>query len=298
MYNSSMPSSYLLINDLRYHYLHWNLGNGSRTLVLLHGLASNARIWELVAPYLAEAGCAVLAPDLRGHGLTDKPEGDYGFATFTRDLAALFKGWDIERPLLVGHSWGAMLALDFAAQFTHGPLAPAGLVLVDGGFSQLDMLPNATWESIQARLSPPRLAGMPVEDFLARLRTSNANWQLDDAAQQIILANFEVSREETISPRLTYEHHMQIVRAMWEFKTFERYRRVRCPILLVPARAAPPRSPQEEEFLSLKESGIKHIQSNQENLKVHWMENSVHDIPLQHPQQLAQLLLDFSQSQF
>jgi pimeloyl-ACP methyl ester carboxylesterase len=290
-----MPSSYLLINDLRYHYLHWNLGSGTPTFVLLHGLASNARIWELVAPYLAEAGCAVLAPDLRGHGLTDKPEGDYDFAAFTSDLAALFRAWDIERPLLVGHSWGAMLALDYAARFPYGPLAPAGLALVDGGFSQLDSIPNTTWESIRERLSPPRLAGMPVEDFLARVKTSNPHWQPDDIALQIILANFEVSPEETISPRLSYERHMQIVHAMWEFKTFEQYRRVKCPILLVPAHSAPPRSPQEHEFLALKESGVKQILSNHPQVRVNWMENSIHDIPLQHPFQLAQLLLEFAQ---
>lgn len=290
-----MPSSYLLINDLRFHYLHWNLASGSRTLVLLHGLASNARIWELAAPYLAEAGFEVLAPDLRGHGLTDKPDGDYGFDTHTSDLAALIRAWEIERPLLVGHSWGAMLALDYAARFPYGTLAPAGLVLVDGGFSQLDSLPNATWDSIQARLSPPRLAGMPVEDFLARIQTSNAHWQPDDAALQIILANFEISPEETIYPRLTYARHMQIVRAMWEFKTFERYSRVKCPILLMPARSAPPHSPQEIEFLALKESGVKQILSNHPHVSINWMENSIHDIPLQHPLQLAQRLPGFAQ---
>lgn len=44
-------SSYLLLNGLRFHYLNW--GGLGRPVVLLHGLASNARIWDLVAPRLA-----------------------------------------------------------------------------------------------------------------------------------------------------------------------------------------------------------------------------------------------------
>ena len=111
---------------------------------------------------------------------------------------------------------------------------------------------------------------------------------------KIILANFEVAPDETISPRLTYDKHMQIVRAMWEFKTFERYARVNCPILLVPARSAPPRSPQEDEFLALKESGVKQILANHKQVRINWMENSIHDIPLQHPLELAQRLLEFT----
>ena len=57
-----MSSSYLLLGDLRAHYLGWNLAGKGRPAVLLHGLASNARIWELAAPFLAESGLRVLRP--------------------------------------------------------------------------------------------------------------------------------------------------------------------------------------------------------------------------------------------
>ncbi len=57
-----MSSSYLLLGDLRAHYLGWNLAGKGRPAVLLHGLASNARIWELAAPFLAEARAARTCP--------------------------------------------------------------------------------------------------------------------------------------------------------------------------------------------------------------------------------------------
>ena len=46
--------------------------------LLVHGLASTARTWELVMPLLADAGHPVAAIDQRGHGLSDKPDDDYG----------------------------------------------------------------------------------------------------------------------------------------------------------------------------------------------------------------------------
>lgn len=290
-----MPSSYLFVNGLRLHYLQWNLGN-SRPAVLLHGLASNARIWDQVAPILAEAGLGVVAPDTRGHGLTDKPDDGYDFDTYFRDISAFVDALGLERPLLVGHSWGATLALDYAARLPVGPRSPAGIILVDGGVIQLDQLPGASWESTRQRLEPPRLAGMRLEELLRRLEHPGNKWQPDEAAIQITLANFEISVDETISPRLSYNHHMQIVRSMWEFKTHTRYEGLRCPALLVPARPPQPLSPSEEQFLAAKELGIQFLTGRYKNMYVHWMDDSIHDIPLQRPFELANLILDFNRS--
>ena len=268
-----MTSSYLYLNGLRVHYLHWNPDHSDRPVVLLHGLASNARIWELVAPALAQAGLMPLAPDGRGHGLTDKPDGDYGFETFFNDLAAFIEACNLERPLLVGHSWGGLVALDYAARRPIGPRAPSGLVLVDGGMTQLDDYPGATWEKTRERLAPPRLAGIPLEDFLSRLNRAIPGWRPDEQAIPIILANFEISPDDTIAPHLTFERHMQIVRAMWDFKTYATFKRLRCPVLMVPARPSEPHSPGEEEYLAYKASGIEQARTALPDLQVHWMEN-------------------------
>ncbi len=84
-----------------------------------------ARIWELAAPYLAQAGLAPIALDLRGHGLSDKPEGEYSFAEYAADLLGFLNSMDLDKPLLVGHSWGAMVALDYATRYPLGPRARA-----------------------------------------------------------------------------------------------------------------------------------------------------------------------------
>lgn len=289
-----MISSYLFANQLRIHYLRWDSDEQPRPVLLLHGLASNARIWELLGPELAKQGWPAIAPDARGHGLTDKPDGDYGFRTFREDLLALIDALGLERPLLVGHSWGALVALDYAAQFSLGRRAPAGVILIDGGVMQLDDVPDATWEETRERLTPPRLGGMPAEDFLARITAWTTQWGSDERIPQIILANFEIAEDETIWPRLTFERHMQIVRAMWEFKTYERMEYLRCPALAILAVPPQPRSERDEQFLALKERGVERSQVVLPSLQVYWMQDSVHDIPLQYPTELANLIAVFA----
>ncbi|MFO7623017.1 MAG: alpha/beta hydrolase [Anaerolineales bacterium] len=288
-----MQSSYLWINDLRTHYLHWGSASSGQTVLLLHGLASNARIWDGVARQLMDVGLAPIAPDARGHGLTDKPDGDYGLETFLRDLLVFMDAAHLEQPFLVGHSWGGLLALEYAARFPIGPRAPAGLVLVDGGFTQMDQFPGATWELMRERLTPPKLAGTPVEVFLSMVGATSQKWQPDDHAIQAILANFEISTDEAIYPHLSLEHHLQILRSIWEYQTHARFERVRCPVLMIPASSPSPLSAEETAFLELKRKGVMQAQLKISDLRVHWMDETIHDIPLQRPVELASLMAEF-----
>lgn len=99
------------------------------TTVLLHGLSANHTTWEATLVGLAQNGYAALAPDLRGHGHSDKRKvkACYTLDRFSQDLAEILKQEKIERPLLVGYSFGGSIALDFAQRF---PDSLAGLVLI------------------------------------------------------------------------------------------------------------------------------------------------------------------------
>ncbi len=281
----------LMLERLGMHCLRWNAG-GAIPVVLLHGLASTARIWELTAPHLAAAGYHVIAPDQRGHGLSAKPQEGFDFPHFRADLQALLKEFEAQHPVLVGHSWGAMVALDFCVHFADTPLAPRALVLVDGALTSLRDIPGMDWEQVRAMLTPPDLQGMPREEFV-RMLNRNPHWQPDSRARDIILANFYVDEEERITPRLAREHHMQIVRAMWEFPLWAYLRRVTCPLLGVVAFPGEPRTPRETRFATLKSRGIQRAQRENPRLRIRRFENTVHDIPLQRPWALAQVLLEF-----
>jgi len=288
---------------LRFHYLVWNpAGEHSHAsddqhpacpIILHHGLASSARIWELVAPLLAEAGHPVYAIDARGHGLTDKPDDGYDFRTITSDLALLLDACQLERPLLVGHSWGASVGLAYAARFALGPRQPAGLVLVDGGLVQMDD-GQTNWEETCRRLTPPKLAGMPVDEFIRRLKASNAHWQPSDEAVSVYLNSFEISAEDTIAPRLTLERHLAILRAMWEMPTHAIFAQLRCPALAIIARQGPPTNDMERAYLARREKGLEKLRQANPRARGLWMDDTVHDIPLQRPKELARAILEFA----
>jgi pimeloyl-ACP methyl ester carboxylesterase len=304
-----MGSSYLFLNNLRLHYLQWDPKNDGQPVVLLHGLASNARIWELVAPSLLNYGLNPLAYDQRGHGLTDKPDGDYGLATFSRDLAAFVEACSLESPVLVGHSWGAWVALHYAARFPAGPLAPLAIVMVDGATHHWRDDPDATWETISQRLRPPPLAGMRLSTFLKNLHDPQRPWIPDEQATSIILGNFEIHEDELdvehpngkgqnedegrIYPNLSLNHHMQILRAMWDFDIYQHYRRLRCPVLLVTALPPGPYGPEEEAYIASKRKGVAAVQQIVKDLSLTWMADTIHDIPLQKPVELGEIMASF-----
>jgi pimeloyl-ACP methyl ester carboxylesterase len=289
-----MRSFVVVIDGLRLHGLRWDdLGRGHPAL-LLHGLASNARIWERMAPALAAGGLAPVAIDLRGHGRSDKPEAGYDMATVSADLGAVLRDLDLKSPILMGHSWGAGLALHLAASDLKGRHAPAALVLIDGGISQLDDLPGATWERVSELLSPPPLAGMALQDLVKRLSDPSRRWQPDPQSLDITLANFEVLPDNTVRPWLRRDHHMQLLRGLYDFRTYEAFGRVRCPTLVISARPPEPRHIEEEAHIQLKDKGIERARRSIADLQAEWMEDTVHDIPLQRPDALASTILSFA----
>ena len=85
-------------------------------LLLLHGIGNNCQTWNGVIDRLAETH-TVIAPDLLGHGDSDKPRGDYSIAAYANGMRDLLSVLDIEQATVVGHSLGGGIALQFAYQF-------------------------------------------------------------------------------------------------------------------------------------------------------------------------------------
>jgi pimeloyl-ACP methyl ester carboxylesterase len=93
-------------------------------LLLLHGFTDTSRSFSLLAPHLS--GRRLIMPDLRGHGASQAGRG-CSVADFAEDIAGLIRRLRLERPVVVGHSLGAMVAIALAAR--HGELVD-GLVVM------------------------------------------------------------------------------------------------------------------------------------------------------------------------
>jgi pimeloyl-ACP methyl ester carboxylesterase len=97
--------------DLAVH----QLGEGP-PIVLVHGFPELAYSWRHQIPVLAEAGYRVIAPDMRGYGGSDKPPhvSDYTIQELTGDLTGLMDALELEKALVVGHDWGALVTWQMA----------------------------------------------------------------------------------------------------------------------------------------------------------------------------------------
>ncbi len=85
-------------------------------VILVHGFPELAYSWRHQIPALAAAGYRAIAPDMRGYGGTDKPVGvgAYTIQKLIADLTGLMDALSIERALLVGHDWGALIVWQMA----------------------------------------------------------------------------------------------------------------------------------------------------------------------------------------
>jgi pimeloyl-ACP methyl ester carboxylesterase len=123
-------SRFIDLPALRLHVLDWPAG-GTTPVLLLHPNRTNARVWDFVVEHSALPN-RFIAPDARGHGLSDFPAQGYGYAHYLDDLRALLDALQVPRVHLVGAATGGNLALLLASE---SPERVASLVVVDPGLS-------------------------------------------------------------------------------------------------------------------------------------------------------------------
>ena len=250
----------------------------ARPFLLVHGLASNARLWDAVGRTLADAGHEVVAVDLRGHGRSEQVTDGYTTGQCGADLAALCKELGItgpREPIVAGQSWGGNVVLTLAAE--HGGVA--GLALVDGGWIWLGRN-FATFEECWAELAPPVLEAMTMTE----LRQRAQSWWPDFPAEGVEaqLANFVEGPDGFVRARLRREHHKQILASLWAQDPRPLFAQVRVPTLIAVAGDSDNRPGPE-----LAAAGISHARTSR-YLGAH------HDLHAQHPERLARELLQLA----
>jgi len=243
-----------------------------RPFLLVHGLSSNARLWDGVAAELAGAGHAVHAVDLRSHGDSDAPPDGYDTATAADDLAAL----GLTGVIAAGQSWGGNVVVTLAAKH---PEVVAALALVDGGwFDPASEFPS--WEAAERALRPPDIDGLPAEQLRGYLKQSHRDWSPE--AIDATLGNMRIWPDGTLTRRLPIDRHMRIVRSMWDDPPNRYYASVSVPVLLMPAKAAGRRSRVQAAADAFADATVREYHG------------ADHDVHAQRPREVAADLLELA----
>lgn len=282
----SPEDRWIQLGDLALHVRIWS--EAGHPLILLHGLASSAQIWNLVAPRLATQ-FRVIAVDQRGHGESDQPEAGYDLATFVDDLRDLIQALDLRRPALVGHSWGGNLALQYAVTY---PDDVSHLALIDGGFIEIQLRENMSWDVAEKTMAPPDIS-MPLPAFVERIRSRLGSIYTDEV-RDAILGNVWIDQRGIVRPRLPRERHLRLARALWEHRPSQIYEKVACPTLVVAAE--PPNAATDPDQLRWKRRAVALAEQRLPRSRVLWMRETIHDIPLHRPDELARAIARLIQS--
>jgi len=179
----------------RFHYLSWGEEHTELPCaLLLHGITSSALSWIRVAPALADR-YRVYALDMRGHGDSIKPsKGAYSLRHSADDAAAFMNVLGLERPLLMGHSWGGATAMVLASGFESQKPVPlfSKVILEDPAYD------FGLSGSEERAIFYAKDIGRPAGELRAEITADNPGWTQVDVEGKID-ALHKVTREAVMS---------------------------------------------------------------------------------------------------
>ena len=257
-------------------------GVGEPTFVLIHGLGATRRIWDFVVPLL-KVEHKVIAFDLRGHGESEKPEVGYALEDLAGDVDELLRRYGVTRPVLVGHSAGANVAVHHAVTRRNA----RGVVLVDGALVELHA--HLSWEDALDGFAPPSDDAYQIEKFV---RDGWSEVPDSDQLMEMRRSLFEWDKGGEVRKRLTPERHLAILRSLWEQDVHADIAALGCPVLIVACRPRPgadARWTTQKELAAARLARLRHVRAE-------WLDDTIHDVPVQRPRDVAGAILSFART--
>lgn len=238
-------SSHVFVNRIKIHF--YRTGGNKPPLVLAHGITDDGMCWSPVAEVLAKDFDVVMV-DARGHGKSDAPEDGYTLQNLGMELAGVIQALELDKPILLGHSMGAITALVAAGLYptlTRAILLedPPPFWMVSGSASREETFKNGftTWINSIKRKSR--------EDLLSECREQNPAWS-----------------ETELEPWINSKHRVSLkVTAlidppdMISIDMPNLFKRITCPTLFISAEAARGAASSDKDIAQLK-TCIPHMQ--------------------------------------
>jgi len=262
------------------HYVEWRPDAGAQPsppLLLLHGLSSNARYWDRLAQNLPNR--RIVALDQRGHGLTARPPRapdagrGYAMEELLEDASFVIDELALEKPVVVGHSWGATVALELVGP---RPALASALVFIDGPIQSASNM--FSWEDAQRVMQPPlpRFATF-AEAMTESARDFDGAWA--DDLEPFVKARV-VQDGDALVLTLTAPVRLALLRGLYDSQPDLLWPSVEIGAVALLARGGPGR------IAAWKEQGAARLTTIAPSVEVRWFDTP-HDIPLFAPAEVA-----------
>jgi len=260
-------------------------------VILLHGFPELSESWREVMLPLAEAGFHAVAPDLRGYGGTDRPEGGYDLDTLANDIVELARHLQPGRPVhLVGHDWGGVIAYHVAAMH---PEVVDRLAVVNAPHPAVMM--REIWKPEQLMRSwyifffqlpylPERLLSSRGGALVSRmLRRAMVDASRVPPGK---LAEYEANFSQLEAARAAIDYYRVAFRRTVRpggLREMKGYPRIRAPFLLI----------WGERDQALSKKLTKNLEPwFEQRPTVHYLPEEGHFMPLEAPEKVASILLE------
>lgn len=246
--------------------IHYEMKGQGEVVLLLHGLGSSSRDWELQIPALAER-FTVVAIDLCGHGRSDKPPGPYRMAQFAADAAQVLRALALGPAHVVGISMGGMVAFQLAVD---APSLVRSLVIVNSGPA---MVARTLREKIALGQRRVLLRLLGVRRLAKKIAAMNFPRPDQEALRQRLVESIGQNDEAA------YRASMQ---AILGWSVAERIGTIHCPVLVVSGD-------QDYTPVAAKEA----YAAQMKRARVAVIANSRHCTPMDQPEAFNRLVLEF-----
>ena len=174
---------------------------------MIHGLSSSSFLWEPLIDELGE-NYNYYALDLRGHGLSDKPDNGYELSTLQNDVNLFIEKLNLKKIIIVGQSMGAEVSVLSSIKNRN----ILGCIAIDGGIINLKNKFKNIDECLKA-LKPPELNGIEKGKILKLLRDNHPDWSEKAIMGQFSI--FDVDKDNKVIKRLKLNNHLKLLESLW-----------------------------------------------------------------------------------
>jgi pimeloyl-ACP methyl ester carboxylesterase len=250
--------------------------SATETVVLIHGQAWTGEVWRMVAKQLENIH--IIAPDMAGCGDSGLST-SYDFTTLSEQLIDVLNQMHVKKIWVVGHSWGASLALHFAAHYSE---RVKGLILVDAGYLNYQEWPGISWEAF-TDFSYPEDFLSSMDHYLHLQKQDTPFWNED--VQRAVVDQVYETKDRTLDFKCLPEIELACSRTLWTFDPDEHAVHLKMPVSLIIAES---QSQKNDPITAYKKRSREHFCSLVKQTHCVIMKDTTHMVMLERPEELAQ----------